>query len=189
MPWNKYILDQFESSRRTGEYDELQYNGAYNSLLFDLFPYQEGYMVGPQKAVDSTMIFLVWHADHPVFFIEIKPAGHIHHVSHRVSADEQMRARFEVLWDRVEIPILYAVSAIGTKLCFYRYPKATRHLEPALTPSNTTMVIDKAPVNRWDVDVLTLQGEQRLREVIDHIKGNVRTEEIRFSSIFLSLIY
>ncbi|KAF8515596.1 hypothetical protein BDD12DRAFT_811098 [Trichophaea hybrida] len=178
MPWDEYTLEQFESALPRGEYDESEYYGPYNSLLNDLFPKQEHYMVVPQykrpeqsKSVDFTTVFLVRHQKHPVFFVEIKPAGHIHNVSPRASADKQMRERFEDLGDRVEIPILYGVSAIGNKLCFYKYTKATGDLEPELIPSNARRVIDTAPINRWDVDILTPQGEQRLLEVVGHVKG------------------
>lgn len=178
-----------------GEYDGSEYYGPYNGLLNDLFPKQEHYMVVPQykrpaqlTSVDFTTIFLVQQQKHPVFFIEIKPAGHIHNVAPRASADKQMRERFEDLGDRVKIPILYGVSAIGTKLCFYKYTKETGDLEPELILGSARRVIDTAPINRWDVDILTPQGEQRLREVVGHVKG-MCTQMGQGWLDFLSLIY
>ncbi|RPB00819.1 hypothetical protein L873DRAFT_1678987 [Choiromyces venosus 120613-1] len=161
-----------------GEFDESGYYGPYNGLLNDLFPKQEHYMVVPLyrrptqlTSVDFTTIFLVQQQKHPVFFIKIKPAGHINNTAPRALTDKQMRERFEDLGDRVEIPILHGVSAIGTKFCFYKYTKATRALEPGRIPGSSRMVVDAASINRWNVDILTPQGEQRLREVVGNVKG------------------
>ena len=185
MPWDEYTLAQFESALPQGEYDESEYYGPYNGLLNDLFPKNEHYMVVPQykrpahlTSVDFTTIFLVRRHNHPVFFLEIKPAGHIHHAHPRALADKQMRERFEDLGDHVEIPILYGVSAIGTKLCFYKYTKETGDLEPELIPSSTSRVIDTAPIDRWDVDVLMPHGERLLRTIVDHVKGMIDTAPI-----------
>jgi hypothetical protein len=102
MPWDEYTLEQFESALPQGEYDESEYYGPYNGLLNDLFPKDEYYMIVPQykrpaqlTLADFTTIFLVRQQKHPVFFVEIKPAGHIHNVSPYASANKQMRERFE----------------------------------------------------------------------------------------------
>lgn len=195
MLWDEFILEQFESATQGGESDESYYYGPYNSLLTDLFPKEEHYMIVPQykrparlTSVDFTTIFLVQQQLQPVFFVEVKPAGHIQYISSRTSADKQMRESFEDLGERVKIPILHGVSAIGNKLCFYKYTKVTRVLEPALIPGSITMLIDTAPSNRWDVDLLTPQGEQRLREVVGYVKG--MCAQMREGCLnFLSLIY
>ncbi|KAF8461281.1 hypothetical protein BDZ91DRAFT_737655 [Kalaharituber pfeilii] len=179
MPWDEYTLEQFQTTLPLGEYDESRYYGPYNGLLSDLFPKQEHYMVVPQYKrltqltsvdVDFTTIFLVQQREHPVFFLEIKAAGHIHRTSSRAAADNQMREMVGNLCDDVKIPILYGVSAIGTKLCFYKYTKDTGKLEPALIPGHTKVVVDTAPRDRWEFDVLTHEGEQKLRDVIGDVK-------------------
>ncbi|KAF8423104.1 hypothetical protein EV426DRAFT_603864, partial [Tirmania nivea] len=48
MPWDRYILQQFQSALPRGEPDESQYYGPYNTLLNYLFPKEESYMVVPQ---------------------------------------------------------------------------------------------------------------------------------------------
>jgi len=176
MPWDEFILEQFESAIPLGEYDESQYYGPYNSLLHDLFPAKEHYMVVPQKrprqleSVDFTTIFLIQRRGHPVFFVEIKATGHIRNDFSRSAADQQMRERVYALRNDIEIPILYGVSAIGTKLCFYKYTKSTRQLEPKRLNDNDTFVVDTAPRERWDVDVLTDEGERKFRDVIGDVK-------------------
>lgn len=177
MPWKDYILEQFESALPLGEHDESQYYGPYTTLLTKFFPAKEHYMVVPQykrprqlESVDFTTIFLIQRRRHPVFFVEIKPAGHIHNDSSRAAADQQMRERVYALRNDIEIPILYGVSAIGTKLCFYKYTKDSRKLEPELILGDTQIVIDTAPKERWDVDLLTIEGERKFRDVIGDVK-------------------
>lgn len=84
----------------------------------------------------------------PSIFVEIKAAGHSHNKSCRAAADEQMRERFKDLGNRVEIPILYGVSALGTKLCFYKFTKATAQLEPRRIFDGATIMVDTAPRER-----------------------------------------
>ena len=110
-------------------------------------------------SIDFTTIFLVQHRESVVFFVDIKAAGHIDKSTPRAAADKQMRERADDLRDDVEIPILYGVSAIGTKLCFYKYTKDTQELEPAPIPGHATRVVDTAPRDHWDFDVLTPEGE------------------------------
>ncbi|KAF8457389.1 hypothetical protein BGX38DRAFT_1086096, partial [Terfezia claveryi] len=65
-----------------------------------------------------------------LFFSEVKPSGHIHHNSSLEAADLQMRERFRILFDDVEITLLYGVSARGTRLCVYTWNKGTRPITP-----------------------------------------------------------
>ncbi|KAI5797939.1 hypothetical protein DFH27DRAFT_625003, partial [Peziza echinospora] len=81
-------------------------------------------------AVDFTTVFIVRHNEHAVFFLEIKPSGHIQHNPSRAAADRQMREWFRILFDDVEIPILCGVSAIGTIFCIYTWNKETRRITP-----------------------------------------------------------
>lgn len=177
MPWERYIVQQFQSALPRGELDESQYYGPYNTLLHYLFPPSESYMVVPQykrptqlTSIDFTTIFLIQQGQHPVFFLEIKAAEHLRNKYTRAAADKQMRERFEDLGDHVEIPILYGVSAMGTKLCFYKYTKDTGQLEPELIPGHIKIVVDTAPRDRWDFDMLTDEGERKLREVVGEVK-------------------
>ncbi|KAF8424067.1 hypothetical protein EV426DRAFT_600437 [Tirmania nivea] len=104
MPWDEFILEQFQSVLPLGEHDESQYYGH-----------------------------------------------------------EKMRERFQDLGDRIKIPMLYGVSAIGTKLRFYKYTKDTQQLEPELILGHTKIMVDTAPRDYWSVDVLTPEGEQQFR--------------------------
>ncbi|KIJ47968.1 hypothetical protein M422DRAFT_163074, partial [Sphaerobolus stellatus SS14] len=66
---------------------------------------------------------------------------------------------------------LYAVSAIGTKLCFYNLYTTDNdmHIVPAAIPRHPTRINDTAPKDRWDCDILEPAGEGRLREIVQTI--------------------
>ena len=155
--------------------DESEYYGPYNALLGHIFPVDERYIVVPQskrlkKSVDLTTVFVVRHNRKLVFFIEVKPLGHMENASKRSATGEEMRARYNTLFDDVEINVLYGVSAIGTRVCFYKWTKETREIMPKAIPSSPDFTIDTAPAERWSLDILTAEGEERLRRVVDDVK-------------------
>ena len=178
MVWDAYTSKQFATALPRGEFDVSKFYGPYNGLLNDIFLKREDFMVVPQykrseyakAAVDFTTVFIVTHNEHPVFFLEIKPSGHIQHNSSREAADLQMREWFRILFDDVEIPILYGVSAIGTRLCIYTWNKETRRITPNAIPIDPDVTSDTAPAARWDLELMTAEGEERLRELVRHIK-------------------
>ncbi|RPB22137.1 hypothetical protein L211DRAFT_885871 [Terfezia boudieri ATCC MYA-4762] len=70
-----------------------------------------------------------------------------------------MREQFRILFDDVELPILYGVSAIGTRLCIYTWNKETRRITPNAIPIDTNVTSDTAPAARWDLEMMTAEGE------------------------------
>ncbi|KAG0638021.1 hypothetical protein HOY80DRAFT_1016582 [Tuber brumale] len=178
MPLPETITEVFELARQTGETDESQFYGPYNVLLNHFFPHEERYVVVPQykrptqlRSVDFTTIFLVRHKTHPVFFVEVKSSSSLHHISSRQEADIQMRERFTRLFEDVVIGTLYGASAMGTKICIYKLDRTSRRLTPPIIiPSNPELVNDTAPMDRWNIDLLTPEGEEQFREAVQHIK-------------------
>ncbi|RPA98220.1 hypothetical protein L873DRAFT_1688386, partial [Choiromyces venosus 120613-1] len=150
----------------------------YNLLLGYLFPMDKQYMVVPQckhheqsKSIDFFIIFIVSHNECLVFFMEVNPFGHIEHISPREWADKQMRKRFKELRDIMEIPILYSMSALGTKVCFYQYDKQTSSISVKVIKNDGDLVIDTALIVHWSLDIImTPEGERKLCEVVNHIK-------------------
>ena len=67
------------------------------------------------------------------------------------------------------LPTLYAVSAMGTRLCFYSKPRNGR-LTPHRIPLDPDLMLDIAPRERWDCDILEEGGVQRLQAVVEEIK-------------------
>ena len=64
---------------------------------------------------------------------------------------------------------LNAVSAMGTRLCFYRKPKNGPTQPPVIEP-HPTLETETAPAERWDRDVLEEDGIQRFQTIVDEIK-------------------
>jgi hypothetical protein len=70
--------------------------------------------------------------------------------------------------DACPLPVLHGVSAFGTKLCFYSITKAGLVL-PESIPASPQYVIDTAPVDRWNYDILADEGEAELRRIVQAI--------------------
>jgi hypothetical protein len=66
------------------------------------------------------------------------------------------------------LPTLHAVSALGTRLCFYsvNLQETDLVIMPQAIPRDPIKVTDTAPAGRWALDVLEPAGEVRFREVI-----------------------
>jgi hypothetical protein len=176
MAWPDIILRVFASVPRDST-RESDYYAPYNALLGYLFPLSEGYIVSPQHvepdnrdAIDMTLLYLIELKRYVVFFLEIKPAGHIKHMSTRASADAQMRQRYRRLFES-SAPTLHGASALGTQLCFYEFDHATRRIRPASIAEDPERMTDTAPAEWWDTDVLTEEGEGRLRSVALEVKS------------------
>lgn len=56
------------------------------------------------------------------------------------------------------LPVLYGISAIATKLCFYELDKASRRVTPGHTFNDPDLITDVAPQEQWDCDVLESNG-------------------------------
>jgi len=177
MPLPETINEVFELAKQLGETDESQYYGPYNVLLNYFFPYEEKYVVVPQykrpaqlRSVDFTTIFLVRHKAHPVFFVVVKSSSGLRNLSSRKEADLQMRERFDTLFEDVVIGTLYGVSTMGTKICIYKLDRTSRRLTPTIIPSHPELVTDTVPINRWNIDILTPEGEEQFREIVQRVK-------------------
>jgi len=180
MPWDQSILEEFRSALPRGEENEEEYYPPYHTILTHLFPREEHfrfYYMGYIRPDVSIMFLIAYHGD-PVFLVKVKAARQIHDESCRASADRELREMFAELYNNLKIPILHGVSAIGTKLCFYKYSKRMQQIEPGRVP----YYMFTAPRDRWNLDLLTPEGEQRLRDVVGHIKRMCRARLARFFS-------
>ena len=74
--------------------------------------------------------------------------------------------------DKCRVENLYAVSALGTKLCFYSLDAKDDGAEnmPRAIPRYPTRLNDTEPANGWDCNLLVPAGERRLREVMHKVK-------------------
>jgi hypothetical protein len=70
------------------------------------------------------------------------------------------------------IPTLHAISAMGTALYFYSMDTRTqdaRDIPPSI-PHDSTLYNDTAPKESWNLDVLAVEGENKLLAIVEEIK-------------------
>lgn len=74
------------------------------------------------------------------------------------------------LIDDYPIPVLYVISAMGTRLCFYT-KRPGQPVYPWAITAELVYETDTARQEPWDCDILEEEGEQRFRAMIEEIKG------------------
>ena len=172
------ILDQFARIPHNTVIEN-KYYGVFDKILNRLCFTDESFTIDPQyplpqavglPTIDFLVTYVVEVNDIPVFFLEIKPPLHIDHISSRVDADAQMRARFRSLYNLTWTPRLHGVSAMGQRLAFYCMDKATAHVDPDYIAPSTNYIIDTVPAERWDADITTEDGYQSFMAVINDVK-------------------
>ena len=84
-----------------------------------------------------------------------------------------MRNRFDELIDDLTIPTLHGISALGPHLSFYTYSKEENNVLPPLILRDTNQVNDRAPAARWDTELMSDDGVQRLTAAVNHVKQMV----------------
>ena len=115
-------------------------------------------------------IFLVEHKGHPVFFVEMKSCSELRLMSSQKEAHLQMRERLISLFEDVAIGTLYGASAMRTKICIYKLDKMSRLLTPTMIPSDPNRATDTVPMDWWNIDLLTPEGEEQFREIMQRVK-------------------
>ncbi|KAG1860405.1 hypothetical protein F4604DRAFT_1930330 [Suillus subluteus] len=152
--WPVKVQRQFDIAQAAGT-DALEnvMHAPYNKLLNTLFPVDTDFTVIPNfqeinstKGVDHLMTFEIFLENRPVF----------------------LRGRLGDLIDACPLPVLHGVSAFGAKLCFYSLTQAGL-ISPESIPAPTQYVIDTAPVDRWNYNILTAEGEAELRRIVQVI--------------------
>jgi hypothetical protein len=175
--WPDQIHDRF--TRIPPNPQEADFHGPYNKLLNYVFPPDSNYTVVPQykkiasrESMDYVVCYyeVIW-GDNPVFVLELKSPAALATISGREEADDQMRRRLADLMAACPLSQLHGVSAIGTRLSFYILDNATRTIDPPGIVRHPTLVNDVAPADRWDTDLLTAEGEDRLQTLFDSIRA------------------
>ena len=172
--WSRPILTRFATVPANPR--ENDYYAPYNKLLNVLFPPDGPFTVGPQthsiaesrEYIDFMIEYQVFWGDAPVFILEIKAGPKLGLVSAREEADLQIRRRLRDLVGICPLSKLHAVSAIGTKLCFYAAENG-RAITPPRIVADDQFATDTAPRERWDCDVLEAEGAARLNAVVHEI--------------------
>ncbi|KAI6135276.1 hypothetical protein EDD17DRAFT_1604370 [Pisolithus thermaeus] len=134
MSWPVEITRTFstvESGADSPLVNKIKCHSSYKKLLNTLFPPESDFMVTPDPlpvnidgGMDTILSFKVMFQDHhPVLILQVQPRQHLLFTSTREVADKQIRLRMIDLAERMPLLALHGISAIGTKLCFYKFEK------------------------------------------------------------------
>ncbi|KAG1741697.1 hypothetical protein EDB19DRAFT_1704660 [Suillus lakei] len=105
------------------------------------------------KFVDDFIVTLgITFRNDTVFFLEIKPPGHVNHLSTRIAANKQMRERFRSLEPITPAPRLHGISVMVQGLAFYRMDKYSGCVVPELPTSGDF------PIDWRELDITTEPG-------------------------------
>jgi len=180
MVWKDYIVKQFGFVNRSTK-EESDLRGPYYTLLFDLFPPEEHYLIAPQfrrhtGSMDYTISYVVFKLkgklETPIFFVEIKTFAALELEAVRAAADDEMRTFFlDFSADRLPQSKLIGISAMGTRFAVYEYTTNDRRLTPRriiYRPSGP--IIDTAPKGRWSDDIMEDSGEAKFRALVNEVK-------------------
>jgi hypothetical protein len=155
--------------------DEYYYYSPWNSVLGKLFDIDEGYMICPQypvptqgekDTIDFVVTLVVEVNCALIFFLEIKAPKFFDNRSGRADADNQMRKRFQQLYDASPSQ-LHGFSVFGTLCCHYSLDKRIDgFVVPRRVLPNTDHVNDTAPQEWWNVDILDQDGYEKFAKVV-----------------------
>ncbi|THH08901.1 hypothetical protein EW146_g8848 [Bondarzewia mesenterica] len=163
MPWPSKITRAFTTAERAGHDPFLKnpYYGPYNKLLSTLFPLDSDFIVSfnflPGDVDGGEDLFISFEV---TLYSTLSFPG---------PADRQIHHRLMDMSGDAILPVLYGISAIGTKLCFYEHETAQRCMSPQHILNDPDLITNVMPKEQWDCDVLEADGEQRLRALVGQI--------------------
>jgi len=149
---------------------ELQnYYYFYNALLYNAFPLDQNYAVGPQPtsmtdAVYSLIGYYVEFGKYIVLSVAIKPSNVFSNPEWIADAQDQIYSRFRTMRPTIQnshLPVYVIISAIGFRCRVYTYTLATDQVEPPNRPSTP---------DQWHIDLTTDQGRVRLLAIFQDIR-------------------
>ncbi|THH15674.1 hypothetical protein EW146_g4845 [Bondarzewia mesenterica] len=179
MPWPSKVLERFQGVPPNP--CENEFHGPYNKLLYTLFRVDSNFNVDPRfteprfwESGDGLFAYEVRLEGKPLFIVQLKAPGDIELASARQKADTQIRSRMAEVAMTCPLPTLHGVSAMGTRLCFYRLDIPAKGenaiILPLPIPRKYLSSTDTAPAERWDCDILEEDGEAKFRAVVDEIQ-------------------
>ncbi|KIJ94215.1 hypothetical protein K443DRAFT_365682 [Laccaria amethystina LaAM-08-1] len=178
--WPQYIVTAFE--KISPEADEYVFYGPWNSVLNHCFLINEGYVIcphlpiaqvhaGTRDTVDFVVTLSAMKNEATIFFVEVKAPKYLGNTYARAAANEQMRLRFYQSV-RSSPSKMHGISAFGTDVCFYELEKENPiiSLPPPAAEYSRVIVVDVAPENWWNLNVLDQEGYDKFTEVVEEAK-------------------
>ena len=172
--WPEKVIDRFRAVPPNPR--ENDFYAPFNKLLNYIFPVDSDFTVAPQSypipvSIDFVIEYVVLLDNIPVLILEVKEPSRIELLSARQEADTQIRRRLRDLRSRCTLDTFYGISAFGTQLCTYSIDMHN-HIQPHIIPQDVELLVDTAPKERWNVDILTPTGYVNLMQIFDYIKQN-----------------
>ncbi|KAF8326229.1 uncharacterized protein EI90DRAFT_3031220 [Cantharellus anzutake] len=169
MPWPVPVVHEFAQVPTNPS--EADFHGPYNKLLYTVFP-ADGpftvvpvYIPGSRELAPPLVFFEVTVERKPVLILLLKSPSDLRYRSQRKAADKEIRVRIEDLIEYWHIPTLYAVSAMGTRLCFFS-KQPGQPIVP-ITPLSSIDETKTVPEEHWSYDILEEEGEQKFRAMVE----------------------
>ena len=180
MSWPAEIMDCFQSIKPELESDFTP--AAYNKLLHTLFPVDTPYTVYPQVhrheysfIPSARTTFTVYYKNFPVFLLDLHSYPTLTRISRREAADDHIRMHMRDLQPYCPLSTLNAVSAFGTRLCFYSV-NGGGVIAPTRSAVDAGASPDQTPIDWWNYDLLDYNGASRLERLVSGIR--TRCEKI-----------
>jgi hypothetical protein len=164
---------------------ENRYYGPYDKLLNYCFGDSFTFYVAPQNpprddsrdAADFIVFLVVFDRnDKPVLIVEVKDDSWAQKAELRYRADVQMRSRYALMLDECPIPRLWGLSLLGTSMRVYCGDTQSYMVAPEAIPRpepSTRILSPSFLADEWDLDIMSLEGFAKLKEVVGDILATV----------------
>ncbi len=150
--WPAQIVDIVGSVKASGHYF-----GLYTRLLFHCFDPSE-VIVSPEKLdFDSIYLIVTDMACRPLLVTHVENDISL---NGRFKADAQMRQRYDSLFAKCPLPILWGLSFVGPYLRVYRGDVAT---------GSITTPLGDCLEEAWNIDFLSPEGFATIKEIVGDI--------------------
>lgn len=183
-PWDVGVHLTFADALETTRDNVSLFSGGWSRLLDKSFPESEIIGVQTQPApysIHPVMELIVYLFSQPddrptpvrdmLLFVELRDIRDLDRPSARADADAQVRARYNDHLHESRIPVLYAISAFGNKVRFYKANKDTGIISPAYVPPSSKEALPPADYLRdgWNVDILSHGGRLKMRRIVKEV--------------------
>ncbi|KAM5531083.1 hypothetical protein V8D89_015248 [Ganoderma adspersum] len=180
--WPDGLLAIFTHGRASKATLERRYYGPYDKLLNYCISESFKFYVAPQKPsedkgrdiFDSISIVVYDRTDKPVLLVEVRDESWALKAELRYRADENMRGRYGFMLEECAIPRLWGLSLLATSMRLYCGDKETYILNPPSIsrPDPWRVLPPSFLANEWGLDILSQDGSERLKEVMNDISSH-----------------
>jgi len=173
--WLDSVIRRFQ--RIPNNPTEKDYYAPFDKLLNSEFDTHDKYTVAPQsfpisssyKSIDFYIEYQIQLEDKPILIIEIKIENKLKSLSSRKEADSQIRQRLVDIYEECPLNKLYGISFFGTYYSIYYLDKGTMKIYPDAINDDINKIIDVAPVENWNKNIMNTQDAIKLKNIFTKI--------------------